>query len=71
MVHGAGQIGGNDLETNVAFYGAESGMEKLTADLAALYQTSQAPTPADLTNLTTNPPDATMVGSMNYTENIT
>jgi hypothetical protein len=71
MVHGAGQIGGNDLETNVAFYGAESGMEKLTADLGALYQQSQAPTPADLTNLTKNPPDATMVGSMNYTENIT
>jgi hypothetical protein len=71
MVHGAGQIGGNDLETNVAFYGAESGMEKLTADLAALYQRSQAPTPGDLTNLTKNPPDATMVGSMNYTENIT
>jgi hypothetical protein len=70
MVHGAGQIGGNDLETNIAYYGAESGMELLTANLAALYQSSQAPTPAQLTNLTNNPPDATMVGSMNYVEKI-
>ena len=38
MVHGAGQIGGNDLESNRAYYGAESGMELLTANLAALYQ---------------------------------
>jgi len=70
MVHGAGQIGSNDLETNVAYYGAESGMELLTANLAALYQSSQSPTPAQLTNLTNNPPDATMVGSMNYVEKI-
>ena len=70
MVHGAGQIGSNDLETNVAYYGAESGMELLTANLAALYQSSQSPTPAQLTNLTNNPPDPTMVGSMNYVEKI-
>ena len=70
MVHGAGQIGSNDLETNVAYYGAESGMELLTANLAALYQSSQSPTPAQLTNLTNNPPDANMVGSMNYVEKI-
>ena len=49
MVQGAGQIGGNDLETNQAYYGAESGMELLTANLAALYQQSQAPTPGQLT----------------------
>ena len=59
MVQGAGQVGGNDLETNRAYYGAESGMELLTANLAALYQQSQSPTPVQLTNLANNPPDST------------
>ena len=56
MVQGAGQVGGNDLETNQAYYGAESGMELLTANLAALYQQSQSPTPLQITNLTNSPP---------------
>jgi hypothetical protein len=71
MVHGAGQVGGNDLETNRAYYGAESGMELLTANLAALYQQSQSPTPAQITNLTNSPPDNTMISSMLYQESIT
>ncbi len=71
MVHGAGKVGGNDLETNQAYYGAESGMELLTANLAALYQQSQAPTPLQITNLTNNPPDSTMINGMNYVESIT
>jgi hypothetical protein len=70
MVHGAGQVGNNDLETNRAYYGAESGMELLTANLAALYQQSQSPTPAQITALTTNPPDSTMINGMNYQETI-
>jgi type II secretory pathway pseudopilin PulG len=71
MVQGAGQVGGNDLETNQAYYGAESGMELLTANLAALYQQSQSPTPLQITALTNNPPDSTMISSMNYQESIT
>jgi type II secretory pathway pseudopilin PulG len=71
MVQGAGQVGSNDLETNQAYYGAESGMELLTANLAALYQQSQSPTPLQITALTNNPPDPTMIGSMNYQESIT
>jgi hypothetical protein len=71
MVQGAGQVGGNDLETNQAYYGAESGMELLTANLAALYQQSQSPTPLQITNLTNNPPTSAMIGSMNYQETIT
>ena len=70
MVHGAGQVGGNDLESNRAYYGAESGMELLTANLAALYQQNQSPTPAQLTNLTNSPPDSTMISGMTYQENI-
>src|SRR5882724_6553745 len=71
MVHGAGQVGNNDLETNRAYYGAESGMELLTANLAALYQQSQSPTPAQINNLTNSPPTSAMIGSMTYLERIT
>ncbi len=70
MVHGSGSVGNNDLETNRAYYGAESGMELLTANLAALYQQSQSPTPAQITGLTNNPPDSTMISGMSYQENI-
>ena len=70
MVQGAGQVGNNDLETNRAYYGAESGMELLTANLAALYQQSQSPTPAQLTALATNTPTSSMIGSMNYLESV-
>jgi type II secretory pathway pseudopilin PulG len=71
MVQGAGQVGNNDLESNQAYYGAESGMELLTANLAALYQQSQSPTPLQITALTNNPPDSTMISAMNYQETIT
>ncbi len=70
MVQGAGQVGNNDLETNRAYYGAESGMELLTANLAALYQQSQSPTPAQLTALASNTPTSSMIGSMNYLESV-
>ncbi len=69
MVNSESHIGGNDINYNIAYYSAESGMEKLTADLAALYQSSQTPTPANITNLTNFPPTA--MGSMNYAETIT
>lgn len=69
MANSETRIGGNELEDNLAYYGAESGMEQLTADLAALYQTSMSPTPAQITNLTNFPP--TTVPHMNYTETIT
>ena len=71
LVTGQGHIGSNDLETNRAYYGAESGMELLTANLAALYQQSQSPTPAQLTALANNPPTSAMIGSMSYQESMT
>src|ERR1700682_493278 len=71
MVQGAGQVGSNDLESSQAYYGAESGMELLTANLAALYQQSQSPTPIQLNALANNPPTSAMIGSMAYQESIT
>lgn len=70
------RMGGNDLEDNLAFYGAESGIENLTAQVSQLYQTSQAPNAAALTALAgpANYP-TTISGSnitnMNYVESVT
>jgi hypothetical protein len=48
---------GNDRDQNRAFYGALSGMEKLTADLGVLYDDNYAPTNAEIQELTTDPPE--------------
>lgn len=66
------KMSGNDMEANLAFYGAESGMEKLTADLAALYTATQVPSDTAIQGLvTTSPPTSAMVPGMTYTEKIT
>src|SRR5580693_3595041 len=52
MVSNEERMGGNDLEGSLAFYGAESGIENLTAQLSQLYQTSQTPSAAAITALT-------------------
>jgi len=69
MVNGETRMGGNDMNYNMAYYAAESGMEKLTADLATLYGAAQTPTTNSVTNLTNFPP--TTLGNMTFTELIT
>lgn len=64
------RMGGNDLEANLAYYGAESGMEKLTADLSLLYSQYMSPTDAQIQNLKNFPPTDAMVSGMQYTESI-
>jgi hypothetical protein len=69
-------MGNNDLENNLSYYGAEAGIETLTAQLSQLYQTSETPNSTALNNLTlpTNWP-TNVTGSnmtnLTYTENIT
>ena len=76
MVSNEQRMGGNDLEGNLAYYGAESGIENLTAQISQLYQTSQTPNAAAITALTNpaNYPTAiagSNITSMNYVESIT
>jgi Tfp pilus assembly protein PilX len=71
MVTSETKMGGNDLEANVAYYGAESGMEKLTADLSSLYSQYMIPSNAQIQNLINYPPTSAMVNGMNFTETIT
>jgi PilX N-terminal len=44
-------ISGSDEEGNLSYYAAEAGMEKMTADLATLFNKTMIPTPADIANL--------------------
>lgn len=55
MVNTEGRVGGNDLENNLAYHDAEGAIEKMTADLANTFQTVQAPTPSQISNLASNP----------------
>ncbi len=71
LVNNEGRMSGNEQEDNLAYYGAESGIEKLTADLSSLYQTSMAPTNAQIQNLVNFPPTSTMVAGMTFNESIT
>src|ERR1700723_1371063 len=74
MVSNEQRMGGNDLEGNLAYYGAESGIENLTAQLSQLYQTSQPPDALCISALTNpaNYPTAitgSHIPGMNYVEN--
>jgi hypothetical protein len=76
MVSNEQRMGGNDLEGTLAFYGAESGIENLTAQLSVLYQTSQTPNAAAITALTVPANFPTLVNGsqitgLNYVECIT
>jgi len=71
LVSNESKMSGNELEANLAYYGAESGMEKLTTDLAGLYGQYQVPTVLQIQGLaTTSPPTSGMVPNITYKENI-
>ncbi len=55
-----------DSGNNLAYYGAEAGMEKMNADLDALYAQNAAPTCADISNLQTRLPGDLGVTYVNY-----
>ena len=45
-----------DRDQNRAYYGAQAGLEKLTADIGSLFETNFQPTPAQINALATTPP---------------
>ncbi|MGA8622320.1 MAG: PilX N-terminal domain-containing pilus assembly protein [Candidatus Sulfotelmatobacter sp.] len=76
LVNNEQRMGNNDLEGNLAYYGAEAGIENLTAQLSTLYQTSQTPDSTSINALTNaaNYPTAVTgsnITNMNYVETIT
>jgi Tfp pilus assembly protein PilX len=69
LVTNEGHASAYEQEDNVAFDGAESGIEKLTADLGALYSSSLSPQPQQIQNLINFPPTGlgvTYVEQINY-----
>jgi len=66
MVNTEARVGGSDLENSLAYHAAEGGMEKMTADLATLYASSQAPTVANIVALGGSPPAMTGVNFVDY-----
>jgi hypothetical protein len=55
------KLGGNNGDRQVAFYGAEAGMESLTAAIANAFNANYNLSAADITNIMTTPP-ATIPG---------
>jgi len=67
LVTNEGHMSSNEQEDNLAYYGAQSGVEKLTADLSLLYQTSMSPTNGQIQNLVNFPPTTAQVGNISFT----
>jgi len=62
------RLSGMNNEQSRAFYGAESGMEKLTADLGALFVTTYAPTGPQVDDLATRPPVLPSSSGVSYVD---
>ena len=60
------KLSGLNNEQSKAFYGAESGMEKLTADLGTLFGTTYAPSAGQVNALMANPPALTAGSGITY-----
>src|SRR5437867_4233464 len=61
------RMAGSDQEGNAAYYDAEAGMEKMTADLGALYLQNKAPKVSEITDLGNFPPPLVNVTYQPYT----
>jgi len=69
LVDSEGKVGGQNLENNLAFYGAEGAMEKMTSDLSDLFAANQAPTLAQIQALGQNPPTINGINYVSYQYN--
>ena len=62
------KLSGMDSDQMRAFYGAESGMEKLTADLGTLFGTTYAPSGAQVDALMNTPPNLPSSTGVSYAD---
>src|SRR5579862_5410232 len=63
-------VGGNDRESELSYYGAEAGMEKMTSDIGNLYTLNQAPSYNSITALQGFPPSVPGVTYTEYSINV-
>jgi hypothetical protein len=66
MVTEGQKLSGLNNDQTKAFYGAESGMEKLTADLGALFSATYSPTGPQVDALMLTPPNLPVSGHLQY-----
>src|ERR1035441_5940260 len=52
MVMSDQRLGGNNQNREIAFYGAEAGMEKMTSDIGNIFTTTGAITTANIATIT-------------------
>jgi hypothetical protein len=70
MVTTETKVGSTDLQNNGAYHNAEGGIEKMSSDLASVFQNAQSPTAAQICGVglpTTNGPTMTGVTWKDYT----
>lgn len=67
MVNTEGKVGGADVQNNLAYHNAEGGIEQMTADLAATFQSAQAPQASDICALSAHQPVIMGVTWKDYT----
>jgi Tfp pilus assembly protein PilX len=59
------KLSGTNSDQSRAFYGAEAGMEKMTADIGTLFDTNYAPSAAQINTIAAAPPS---ISGVNYTQ---
>lgn len=66
LVTGDQKLGGNNSDRQLAFYGAEAGMESLTASLENLFDVNYAPNGTAVTALMTSPGPPSNIPNVQY-----
>jgi hypothetical protein len=66
LISSGQKLSGYNNDYSKAFYAAEAGMEKLTADIGTLFDTNYSPTGAQITALTTTPPGLSGINYIQY-----
>jgi hypothetical protein len=68
MVMSDQRLGGNNQDRETAFYAAEAGMEKLTADVGSTFSVKGSLSPADITAVMSTPP--TTIPGVQYVDSL-
>src|SRR5207302_11446869 len=66
LLMGDQKLGGNNSDRQRAFYGAEAGMESLTASLENVFNANYAPDRTAINNLLTNPGPPSNIPGVQY-----
>jgi len=63
------KLSGTNSDQSRAFYGAEAGMEKITADIGTLFDTNYAPSAAQINTIAAAPPTISGIQYLQYNGN--